>query len=252
MNRLSSNDKNYGPLTIASWHKSIGCYLDSGDSEHPETHLLLTLFRKAIRLKLPFKIKPFGKYGEHPRRYGFSLADVDIGQGYNFLQVFYGQKLWSKILTWKQWKHIRLSLYAPEGQHFFTEGKHGWEEFIQMMARCPTSSFSFEDYDGEMIVATCLVEEREWSCGEGWFSWLRFFHQNKVVRSLTIRFSHEVGPEKGSHKGGTVGHGIDMLPHETPRQAFERYCAQEHTSRGKAYRLRFIGPAKDSTCKFPT
>ena len=97
-----------------------------------------------------------------------------------------------------------------------------------------------------MIVATCSIEEHEWHRGEGWFSWLRFFYPKKIRRSLDLKFSAEVGPEKGSWKGGTIGHGIEMMAGETPRKAFERYCAKEHDARqGRKFRIRFIGPAAE-------
>ncbi len=94
-----------------------------------------------------------------------------------------------------------------------------------------------------MIVATCVIEEREWHRGAGWFKWLKWFYPRKIRRSLDLKFSAEVGPEKGSWKGGTIDHGIEMQKGETPRQAFERYCSKEHDARhGRKYRIRFIGP----------
>lgn len=41
---------------------------------------------------------------------------------------------------------------------------------------------------------------------------------------------------------GTTGHGIDMLPGETPEQAFRRYCDMGHERKGRKFKLRFIGP----------
>jgi hypothetical protein len=62
-----------------------------------------------------------------------------------------------------------------------------------------------------------------------------------VKRSLDLRFSDEIGPEKGSWKGGTVGHSIDMLPSESPEAAFRRYCEQEHRAKYGTYRLTYVG-----------
>lgn len=50
------------------------------------------------------------------------------------------------------------------------------------------------------------------------------------------------GPEKGSWKGGTIGHSIEMLPDELHEAAFRRYCDQDHRAKGRSYRIRFIGP----------
>jgi hypothetical protein len=205
-------------------------------------------------------VKRLGRTGyweTHPRRYGFSLSDV--GNGYDFFQCFFGPqthdssttKDWCKHLPWKQWDHVRHSLYTPTGEHYYTEPRRthrtkrsagGFLEYFRKKEECPKVHFGFEDYDGELIVATCCIEEREWHKGSGWFKWLRWFSSPKVCRSLDLAFSAEVGTEKGSWKGGTIGHGIDMLPGESPKEAFQRYCAKTHERKGREYRLRFIGP----------
>lgn len=85
------------------------------------------------------------------------------------------------------------------------------------------------------------IEEREWKFGTGWFRWLSWFRKPKVSRSLDIRFSEEVGKDKGSWKGGKVGHGIDMLPGELHEAAFRRYCEKEHSAKDGKYRVTFVG-----------
>ena len=251
MSRLTDNDKHWGPFTTGPWHGCISLKWGSGGDEEEGAcnHLRITGFGRVLQLRLPNILKPFGeRYCYHSRDYGFSLSDM--GNGYDFLQVFYGPqthdslttKSWSKHLPWKQWNHVRHSVYEPDGTHFATEEKGKFFDFMDLKDKCPKSHFGFEDYDGDMIVATCTIEEREWHRGEGWFKWLKHFWPAKVVRSLDMWFSAEVGPGKGSWKGGTIGHGIDMLPGETARQAFERYCAKGYTRRGRETSLRFIGP----------
>ena len=248
MNRLTDNDKTWGPFTLARWGKRISFELRSGDDEDPECNLLVVAFGWAFRVMLPNIIKPFGKYKEHRREYGISLSDM--GNGYDFVQVFYGPqthdssttKSWCKHLPWKQWDHVRHSYYNPDGTLFGTDpvGRGKWEECNKLSESCPTVQFEFEDYDGKNIIATTKIEEREWHRGEGWFKWLKYFYPKKIRRSLDLRFSEEVGPEKGSWKGGTTGHGTDMLPSETPEQAFRRYCEKLHSSKGNNYMIKFI------------
>lgn len=189
------------------------------------------------------------------REFGFSLSNM--GNGYDFLQIKYGRqthdsstdKTWSAHLPWKQWDCVRHSLYAPDGAHFYTEPH--WKErrrtnakpCYEMKDQCPAAYFGFEDYDGEMIVATCHIEEMEWYRGTGRFRWLKWFYPARIRRSLDLQFSAEVGPEKGSWKGGTTGHGIEMLIGESARHAFERYCSKEHDARhGRKFKIRFVGP----------
>jgi hypothetical protein len=272
MSRLTDNDKNWGPFTLARWTKRFAITFSSGGGEDEEgtpNNLLLNGFGWVLRINLPRIIQPqriktkalgwseadIARMGrdyytiEHERRFGFALSNM--GNGYDFIQVFYGphtmdsstDKSWCASLPWKQWDCVRHSFYEPDGKHFVTAEKGKWLEFHRKAEECPASYFGFEDYDGEMIVATCRIEEREWHRGENWFKWLKWFWPAKIRRSLDIKFSAEVGPEKGSWKGGTTGHGIEMLKGETPRQAFERYCSIDHERKGRTYRLRFIGDA---------
>lgn len=271
MNRLTNNDKNFGPLTLARWNKRFAIILSSGDEENGPAINTLTFngFGWALRIRLPKIIQPYrtrheanwdaatvARLGRNhyfvtdEREYGFALSDM--GNGYDFLQVHFGRQTmdssttqdWCCHLPWKQWRCVRSSVYRPDGSHFATEERGKFFEFCRIKETCPSVSFGFEDFDGEMIVATCVIEELEWHRGEGYFKWLRWFYPKKIRRSLDIKFSAEVGPEKGSWKGGTIGHGIDMLNGETPRQAFERYCAKDHEQRGRKFSMRFIGPCE--------
>lgn len=270
MNRLTDNDKNFGLLTLAKWSKTFSVCINSGDDENRETYLMLVALGWALRIRVfnwlcrPWRarwvecnwdsetVKRLGRSGYweiHARRFGFSLSDM--GNGYDFFQCFLGPqthdssttKSWSKHLPWKQWDCVRHSLYTSTGGHFYTEQRRSdFRVFFDAKEKCPKVHFGFEDYDGELIVATCCIEEREWHKGSGWFKWLRWFSAPKICRSLDLAFSAEVGPEKGSWKGGTVGHGIDLLPGESPKEAFQRYCAKTHERKGRQYNLRFIGP----------
>ena len=277
MNRLTDNDKHFGPFTIAKWKGYFAAYLntgDGGDDDDEGNRIMLIAFGWALRIALPTIIQPHREkvmahswdeetvkrlgrnwyYAVDEREFGFSLSDM--GNGYDFLQIRYGRqthdsstdKSWCKSLPWKQWDCVRNSVYTPDGKHFASEpkgNKRDFREWWDLKESCPVVHFGFEDYDGKMIVATCRIEEMEWHRGEGWFRWLKWFFPRKIRRSLDLQFSAEVGPEKGSWKGGTTGHGIEMLDGETPRQAFERYCANEHDARhGQKFRIRFIGPTE--------
>lgn len=110
-----------------------------------------------------------------------------------------------------------------------------WRTRQATIAALPTVRFDFTDFDGEAIVATTRIEERQWKFGTKWCKWLSLFRHDKVSRSLDLDFSKEVGERKGSWKGGTLGHAINMLPGELHEAAFRRYCAE--------HRLTFVGVA---------
>lgn len=277
MNRLTDNDRNFGPLTYgpSGWKKAFRCILSSGgddeDEEGYRNHLTVYVFNRIFRLQLPNLIRPFvvkvkagwddatiARLGRdwyenvYAREYGFSFS----GEG--FFQLFFGiqsgmgnlpkgvkEQSWCKHLPWTQWRFVRNSLYDQAGNHFWTDrpknGPRSFDEWHKAKDACPKASFWFEDFDGDIIKATTHIEEREWHFGEGWFSWLSFFRKPLIRRSLDISFSAEVGPEKGSWKGGTTGHGIDMLPGELHEGAFRRYCEMEHNQKGRNFRLKFLG-----------
>lgn len=277
MNRLTNNDKNLGPLTLARWKGSFAAYLATGDDEYKGNRIMLIAFGWALRIALPEIVQPHKRkvmayswdeetvkrlgrdwyYDVTEREFGFNLSNM--GNGYDFLQVYYGPqthdssttKSWCAHLPWKQWRCVRNSVYDPEGALFATEQRGDGRDFRawwDAKEKCPHSYFGFEDFDGEMIVATCTIEEMEWHRGEGWFKWLKWFWPRKIRRSLNLQFSAEVGPEKGSWKGGTTGHGIEMERDETSFGAFVRYCAKEHDARqGRKFRIRFIGFADPPT-----
>lgn len=247
MNRLTDNDKKWGPFTVARWKDRFSAALSYGDEEDPEAHLLFVGFGWALRIQLQKSREKWCGKGEV--EYGISLTKD--GNGYDFLQLHYGpqtmdsstEKSWCCHFPWKQWDMVRHSIYKPNGEHFFTEGYRKWDEFYEMKQLCPTSRFLFRDYDGVEITATCIIEEREWCRGEGWFKWLRWFYPAKIRRDLDLAFSSEVGPNKGSWKGGTVGHSIEMLDGETPEQAFRRYCDAGYERRGRKTTLTYVGVA---------
>lgn len=186
-------------------------------------------------------------FDTHEREYGFSYNN-DMGHSGSggFLQVFLGRQThdssntqsWSCFTPWNNMRFIRTSFYDLQGNHFWTEPQVNWKllnvqqnidihrDMWEKKETCPTVSFSFTDFDGEVLTAKTRIEEREWRLGTGWFKWLSWFREPLIRRSLDIDFSGETGKRKGSWKGGTVGHSIEMLPSELHEVAFRRYCAE--------------------------
>lgn len=259
--RWSDSQRQWGPFTLAtSDYRNFGVVLDSGGDGYDDgahCHLRLRGFGCTLIVELPPIIKPWNgpegcwDRGPHSREYGF-----DFG-GDGFFRLFFGAQthdskttqMWATFLPWTQWRHIRTSMFDASGEHWFTEWsrprgfawRDNWAAHSAATKTCPAVVFDFDDFDGERIRATTRIEEREWKFGAGWFRWLSLFRRPRVRRSLDIDFSAEVGPEKGSWKGGTLGHGIEMQPGEMHEEAFRRYCEQEHSSKYKRFRITFVG-----------
>ena len=252
--RWSDNDKHLGPFTYAkeSYGWALGIVLDSGHGDYPGCNLRIRAFGHVLIVELPDIIKPWrrwvnfqfqsatvdgptGYWDEHAREYGFNLNSD------GFFQLFLGPqthdsittKDWTCFLPFTQWRHVRYSLYGIGGEHFWTQhdnspklGMTNIREQMKAEEECPSVAFEFDDYDGERIEVRTFITEREWHFGTGWFKWLSLFRRPKISRCLSLQFSKETGKEKGSWKGGTVGHAIEMLSNEMHKSAFQRYCTQ--------------------------
>lgn len=257
--RWGDDDKYFGPITYArdcSW-RPLAMILASGCEEYPGASFRVSGFGRTLILTLPqWMLRPYREkvhpktWGEEDikrlgrdwywhidgREYGFSLSDgfLNIKLGRQTMDSRTEQR-WCCFLPWTQWRHVRHSFYGIDGEYVATLPDTGksylgnrrrWERERDIANATPTVSFDFDDFDGEGITATTKIEEREWLFGVGWFKWLSLFSKPKISRYLDITFSSEVGERKGSWKGGTIGHSIEMLPDELHESAFRRYCAQ--------------------------
>lgn len=284
--RWGDQDRYLGPFTWSysssypHWSITIGSRGDGdGDSWSGGSALHVHLGKATLIAALPGIVRPWRRkrypgwdaetvqrlgrdwyWDVDHRKYGFNLS-------HGHLVVYFGrtggacmdsrlQQQWSAFLPWTQWRHVRHSLYDLGGAHFWTEpkgngasrlGGDGWKIYQAAKDACPRAAFAFTDFDGRPLTATTRIEEREWHFGAGWFKWLSWFRRPKVSRSLDLEFSDEVGPEKGSWKGGTIGHSIEMLPGELHEAAFKRYCAEEHRAKGRRYRITFVGTVSPKT-----
>lgn len=272
MAKLTDNDKKFGPITYGKtdWNALRLVVSSGGDGDDSRVRNNLTgyAFGWCAQINLPNLINPFrikhmartwdaatvqrmGRdfyYETHPKEYGFSLSD-------GFLQIFKGAQThdsdttqsWCATLPWTQWRHVRFSLYDKHGKHFWTQsdkssiaGFKAFDEQRKAEEECDKVAFYFIDYDGKSISATTHIQEREWKFGTKWCKWLSLFSKSKIQRTLNLKFSSEVGPEKGSWKGGTTGHSIEMLPGELHEAAFKRYCEQEHRSKYSNFKITFV------------
>lgn len=265
------NDRHFWPFTLCTGdYKRWGVMLDSGarDDGEGDCHIRFHFRRTTIICELPRLVSDYcirheanwdaatvariGRnwyYERHSREYGFTISEGSV-------HVHYGPQTHSSTTTkvkvywipWRDWRHIRTSLYDKQGEHFWTEyskDRTAWAASSAVKDACPKVQFEFDDFDGERITATTHIEEREWRLGTRSFRWLSLFRRPKVSRSLSLDFSKEVGPEKGSWKGGTLGHGIEMLPGELHEDAFKRYCQEQHRSKYRRFEIKFVGRVPD-------
>lgn len=256
--RWSDNDSNFGPFTYSRDridYRPLAVVIDSGDGDdYAGCSLRISGFGHTLIARLPPVVRPYRRkvkarywsadevqrqgrdwyWDTHSREYGFSCVE-------GYLHVYLGPQThdsettrsWTKALPWTEWRIVRHSLYDLEGRLFWDNPSHAagkrydFDALHEAQKQCPSRTFVFRDFDGEELTASTFIEEREWHRGEGRFKWLSHFVKSMIRRSLDITFSSETGNRKGSWKGGTVGHSIDMLPGELHEPAFRRYCAEQ-------------------------
>lgn len=265
--RWSDNDRYFGRFTYAHEPRSrkFAVVLKSGDDDdYPGCGLRICIGAHTLIAALPAILRPARQWREFTteptrskciaegrptgfwekfeRMFGFTAHD-------GALHLYFGAQTheWpgckSKCIfyPWRERKLLRHTIYDVDGR-FFADlpnwnaggAPNGWKVRQALEAACPKARFEFADFDGERIVATCTLEEREYRRGKGIFR-LLFLGRNDVSRDLDLSFSAEVGKRKGSWKGGAVGHSCAFGPSDTPESAFRRYCAKEG--------LTFIGAA---------
>lgn len=276
LNWTGHSDKVFGPFLYAySKGDSLAVVVGSGDDEYRGARVRFTIGAHTLMIALPqWLVQPertkvnathwddatvarLGRnwyYDVTEREYGFSFWEDSFS-------IMYGRQSNSSktekrlhwFLPWNQWKHVRHSIYDFDGTLVqsklnkdlpkdFKARRELSDVWFDTVRGQRTLDFAFLDYDGEPLVAATRMEEREWRKGEGWFKWLQHFHKPMIHRSLDIQFSGETGGRKGSWKGGTIGHAIDMHLGESMTKAFDRYCTNHNMT---FVGVVGIGPGED-------
>ena len=167
-------------------------------------------------------------------RYG---ADKDFLMGKEVKHITAWHKMWS--IPWMHstfqghWLlNMDRTYFAKIDNTVYTHGHEPWNydghERID---------FKFADaYDGEIIIGTARMEGRAWTRGVSWCSWMKYFTDPITHIDLSVDFNKEVGKEKGSWKGGTIGTGITLKDGENGKDGCKRFCTDNgHTFYGFIY-----------------
>lgn len=181
----------------------------------------------------------WSKYEE--REYGISIVKEE---GYFHLTWDYCSNLMNNItghksksiwlwFFWKQCNRTKQELLNLDGSLYKditdikgTDTSDRYDIIKAYEKAQPYYLFDILDYDKEKIQVVARLERNTYSYGNGKFTrWLMKFFKKPIVRTyLELEFLKEVGSRKGSWKGGTTGHAVEVLINENPIEAFKRYC----------------------------
>jgi hypothetical protein len=191
-----------------------------------------------------------GYWNYIPYQYGFHILD-------GYVHIHYGIQpgFWSSTdkknsdhtklfeIPWRQKTYIHEAFFTPNWEFYDLvkpekSGRINFNRLELAKNEVPKIKFKFNDFDGEEIIATCHISERCYEYGTGWFKWLKYFIKSEIYYSLEIDFNKEVGYEKGSWKGGTLGHAINIEYKESPLEAFKRYGSEDDRYRNYGIKNR--------------
>lgn len=221
---------------------STGGGMFEADPKKPNV-LCIALWKKTWWIDVPRILKPRAKvvHSSNPatvpwidyitREYGFMFHETDV-------HVHYGVQTgsWSAsdkknsdhvlVFTYpwsnqRQISNLQLSLDLSQSMPV-----EDWKQldnpdysmkYKERVQHIPVQGYAdireFADNDGQVINARLSVAECKYSRGQGFWKFLSWFPNGmKTYRHLELIFDSEIGPEKGSYKGGTVGMSIPMDP----------------------------------------
>ena len=231
---------------------------------------LIKPFKHYVKTSIEMRNGEYGYWDEDVTKYGFMISD-------GHWSIFYGRVTHSSdtekqiggFLPWTQWKYLGISYYDLEGNllRWVPQKKYvNWKkmsEAEQIAYRAESTTLDLEQYNFKQnevprahfllmdmynkdeVIVSCYLEERQWSFGEKWCSWMGYFRPKKIVRSVDLWFNKEVGSERGSWKGGLRGHSIEPLQDETISEAVQRYCLKSQAEAGARRRstgLIYLAP----------
>lgn len=263
--RWGDHDRYWGPFTYSpkgeNYNPLAFVLTSQGDDDRDNPcSLRIGAFGRSLIIALPPIIRPWRQkvfpagwdaatverlgrdwyWDVHPREFGWTCSD-------GHLSIRYGRQThdsstdmtWSCFLPWTQYRQVSHIVYDGTGSGYQLAGEP-WDKHQAVIDGLSLVKFLIKDHDGEQITASTYIEERAWRRGEGLFKWMGYIWPVKHRRSLSISFDKEVGPEKGSWKGGTLGTGIEMQSNEAHEGAMRRFCEEDHRSKYRKYKMEFV------------
>ena len=186
-----------------------------------KSHLHISLIWGQLFLFLSKNEKEYvsWEYDDISKKYGISRYGLTPS-----IFIYYGKKYKIYNMPWiYEW--IRTSVLLKDGTCWEHETKGNRKEFWRediygdkIWKEEHPYTYRLKNGKVQKVIATITVEEREWR--RKWTSRIKLFP--KIIKSINVKFSEEIGEETGSYKGGVIETGYNMLKDETPLQTLRR------------------------------
>lgn len=251
-NKLTDNDKNFGPFTfgysdISGMSRSFTYNIGGWDSTHtkrPYNNITIHGKRYSLRIKLPVFFKPTWRTTQEfegclplsiaqSREYGVTFGDNFLNIKKGLRKTNGGYPSVSQVFIDYPWAIDTFIGYNHYNEHWELT-KKTTNVFLSETV-IPKIKLKFLDFDGEEIEAEVNIVERVYTLFSGPLTKLGKLFPKVKYPSLEINFSKETGRQKGSYKGGILGHSTYIAKGESIEDAFKRYCVKHDMS--------FIGKA---------
>lgn len=219
------------------------------EHEEPTNSLNIALFARSWWFKIPEIIKPkkvvntyttdegtTSSYNSYVQcQYGFSICDDAVHFYYGIRPGTYNpkkpkesdhSKVW--FIPWLSTRRTRYDFL--DFNHNFVcsapdkpNGAIDFDSICRAESIVPKKYFKLVDFDDQEIIASVYIEEMRWEYGTGLFKWVKWFKKPIIRRRLNIDLNKEIGPKKGSWKGGLTGTSVDIESGESALSAIQRW-----------------------------
>lgn len=152
--------------------------------------------------------------------WGFNFHDskiwIYIGGGGNYE----GGRKWKTIsMPWElDWYRTSLLLSDQTWANEYRGNRLDFHKDEWIQKRWQIRAIYTDPYDLSQVGTILHITEREWRPKA--LKWTRLF--NKVRRTVEAEFDKEVGPRKGSWKGGTIATGFTIDPNKDLLQSIQK------------------------------
>ena len=213
-------------------------------SNHGSKHNILTIRLNEIEknYKLPKIIKDnVFENTECSVEYRLSYFDRMLSCGIKKSPEFYGHanvdKSWHIMFDRR---FNKIIYYVNDEKYIEVDDSHYKFPLTSIISNnIPKKEYLIRDYDGVELKASVYTYEMEHTW-QGLLCWMNIFSSPSLVRRMQIDYSDEVGPEKGTWKGGTLGQSFPIELTDTLDIAFKKFCQKEHRSKNGRYRITLI------------